>query len=57
MNNQSHLIDIQNQIDEIQEYIDTELCKKCEEMKLKLISLKHTIMQSEQLHTIKNSSH
>lgn len=57
MNNQSHLIDIQNQIDEIQEYIDTELCKKCEEMKLKLIGLKRTIMQSEQLNSTKNRTH
>lgn len=48
MNNKPNLLEIQNRIDEIQEYIDTELCKKCEEMKLKLVALKHILIQYEQ---------
>lgn len=48
MNNKPNLLEIQNRIDEIQEYIDTELCKKCEEMKFKLVALKHILIQYEQ---------
>lgn len=33
------IIDIKSQIDSLKEYIDTELCKKCEEMKRKLDQL------------------
>lgn len=33
------IIDIKSQIDSLKEYIDTELCKKCEEMKSKLDQL------------------
>lgn len=36
---------IQDQIEEIQEYIDTELCRKCEEMKFKLTALKALCIQ------------
>jgi hypothetical protein len=32
---------LQQKIEEIQEYIETELCKKCEDMRLQLIALKH----------------
>jgi hypothetical protein len=37
---------IKDQIDHIQEYINTELCKKCEEMKVKLDILKEIIIRS-----------
>lgn len=36
---------IKDQIDHIQEYIDTDLCKKCEEMKVKLDVLKEIVMK------------
>lgn len=29
---QETIVDIQNEIDSIREYVETELCKKCEEM-------------------------
>ena len=39
---------IKQQIDELQEYINTELCRKCDEMKNKLNSLKEIIVKYSQ---------
>lgn len=39
------LSEIKDQIDQIQEYINTELCKKCDEMKSKLDSLKEVLVK------------
>lgn len=44
-NNQ--LIQIKQRIEEIQEYIETELCKKCDSMRLQLIALQAIIDQYE----------
>lgn len=45
--NNFQLTNIKNKIEEIQEYIDTEFCKKCEDMRLKLIALKTIVSQYE----------
>lgn len=39
------LSEIKDQIDQLQEYINTELCKKCEEMKYRLVALKEVIIE------------
>lgn len=44
MNNQQ-LSEIKEQIEYLQEYINTELCKKCEEMKTKLDNLKEVLIK------------
>lgn len=44
MNNQQ-LSEVKEQIEYIQEYINTELCRKCEEMKLKLDILKEILIK------------
>lgn len=45
MMNNTTIEDIKQQIQEIQEYINTELCKKCEEMKLKLTTLESMLVE------------
>lgn len=38
-------IDLQLQIDTLKEYIDTEICKKCDEMKSRLDDLKNKLLE------------
>ena len=42
---QHKIILIKNEIEEIREYLETELCTKCENMRLKLIALQSIIDQ------------
>lgn len=39
------IIDIQMQIDSIKEYLDTELCKKCQDMKIQLEKLNDLVSE------------
>lgn len=41
------MVDIQNEIDSIKEYIETELCKKCEEMSQQLKFLESLLKKYE----------
>lgn len=40
---QKHIVELQIQIDQIEEYIQTEMCQKCEEMRVSLIHLKQSL--------------
>lgn len=40
---QDQIIQIQNQIDNIKEYVNSEICKMCEEMKTKLVSCENLL--------------
>ena len=40
---QDQITQIQNQIDNIKEYVNSEICKMCEEMKTKLVSCENLL--------------